>query len=129
MTTVYYTQKSGAFVHEYHFTDVKDMRVKSNDDGTFTLIIYHNKRQYAIRENVSVLRIENEKDKPIFFDDFVEDGYGLWSQVCKEHAHMLKGKKPLMDAPTDGLTCGVNGCDKEAIFYVDSIQKEEVIQG
>lgn len=65
----------------------------------------------------------------VLFDDFVKDEYGTWSQVCEEHAHILKGQKPLSEVPIDGLTCGIEGCDKQAVFYVDSIQKEEVIQG
>ena len=57
--------------------------------------------------------------KGISFDDIVTDEHGEWSQVCKQHMKPLKFETHFKGCPAEETICGVEGCEKEAHFYID----------
>jgi hypothetical protein len=62
------------------------------------------------------------------YDDYAEDEYGIWTQVC-EYCYIYKVPNTLKSypfpVPIDGITCGRNGCNGEASYYVTLVPKEE----
>lgn len=56
----------------------------------------------------------------VCFDDFVtnEDG-SCWAYICKECAEKYGISESLLDDGCGGGTCGVQGCENEADFYID----------
>ena len=61
--------------------------------------------------------------KTAMFDDIVTDENGIWTQVCEECKQMHSKFGQLEEVPIDGIICGVNGCDKEARYYLAIYEK------
>lgn len=60
----------------------------------------------------------------IFFDDFVKEEGGIWSQICSNcHDKHLKNHT-VIEIPINNLVCGVKNCLNEADFYIDFICEE-----
>ena len=54
------------------------------------------------------------------FDDYTDRDEGHWSQVCREHSKKFRGKgKGVLNKCAGEPICGVKGCDKIAVFYID----------
>lgn len=45
-----------------------------------------------------------------------------WTQLCENHA--VHDSVHLHEIPTEGLACGVKGCNKEAVYYYDFNPKQ-----
>lgn len=74
-------------------------------------------------------------DKLIFlgitFDDFVDDEHGhVWTQICprcvNKHSKVILQK--WLDDGAGGI-CGVQGCKREAEYYLDFPEKYDIIDG
>ena len=59
------------------------------------------------------------------FDDIVEDDLELWTQVCPAHKNKLKQHGTFEEQPTDGVICGVMGCNKNSSRVLTLKQKPE----
>jgi len=61
------------------------------------------------------------KFKGVEIDDYVEEDGGIWSQLCDKHYldMMLSGVNSMTEYPSGAATCGVKGCDKTAVYYID----------
>lgn len=70
----------------------------------------------SVRGDTSFV-IENEV---VCFDDFAtnEDG-SCWGYICKGCAEKYGISESLLDNGCGGGTCGVQGCENEADFYID----------
>jgi hypothetical protein len=66
------------------------------------------------------------KYKEIIFDDVVlksADGLNNWSQIC----HRCKVRHNIDEKKLDNFgsgTCGIEGCNREAEYYIDFEDKE-----
>lgn len=70
------------------------------------------------------------KEIDLILDDWVDDkkangeeGGGYWTQLCVEHAHLVKDFG-LSDKYEGHGICGVKGCQKEADYYYDFTEKD-----
>ena len=70
----------------------------------------------SVRGDTSFV-IENDI---VCFDDFAtnEDG-SCWAHICKSCVERYKISETLLDDGCGGGTCGVQGCENEADFYID----------
>ena len=70
----------------------------------------------SVRGDTSFV-IENDV---VRFDDFVtnEDG-SCWAHICKSCAEKYGISEMILDDGCGGGTCGVQGCENEADFYID----------
>jgi hypothetical protein len=59
--------------------------------------------------------------KHTYFDDFVIDEYGIWSQICSKCVEKHFKNHRVADIAMGGLICGVENCENEADFYIDFI--------
>ncbi len=66
------------------------------------------------------------ENNAVCFDDFVtnEDG-SCWAYICKECAEKYEISENLLDNGCGGGTCGVQGCENEADFYIDFPKEAE----
>ena len=53
--------------------------------------------------------------KGVKFDDYVEEEFNTWSQVCDNHFP----DEVWDELPIDTVTCGVEGCCNTATHYID----------
>jgi hypothetical protein len=54
------------------------------------------------------------------FDDIVEEGSNKWTQVCEEHMNQaIDENLGVLSENAIGVTCGCEGCKKEAMYYLD----------
>ena len=63
-----------------------------------------------------------EKRTGIDFDDIVESMMYRnrgWSQVCSKCIKKYKIPSDMLDSGVGKCICGVNGCQNEAICYID----------
>jgi len=45
-----------------------------------------------------------------------------WTQLCEDHA--VHSSPSLQEMANDGMICGVEGCDNEAVYYYDIFKTE-----
>ncbi len=57
----------------------------------------------------------------VLFDDIVKDEYGIWSQVCKDHAKNfdILTLGSLEDCSSENTICGCCNCKNKAEYYID----------
>lgn len=55
----------------------------------------------------------------VFFDDFVVENEGKWSQICDRCLSEHFSNHRVSDIPITNLICGVKECLNEADYYLD----------
>lgn len=72
----------------------------------------------------------SKRGKQIVFDDYaVEEEYNnAWTYMCKHHHNIYRGilGNRCGDVAIAGVICSVDGCDREADYYVDFNPSEVV---
>ncbi len=56
------------------------------------------------------------------YSDNIDHTPTLWTQLCENHA--VHDSIHLHEIPTEGLICGVKGCNEEAHYYYDFNAKQ-----
>lgn len=57
--------------------------------------------------------------KEVKFDDFEEDEYGTWSQICQSCVDKYNIDEHCLDIESGRGICGVEGCENESDHYID----------
>jgi len=64
--------------------------------------------------------MEFKQFQNIIFDDFVEDQYSNWTQICQNCILKYTIQQYVRDTvPVEGIICGVKNCYNEADYYLD----------